>query len=158
MSDKEKTYTLKGVQSELARLEKSKAKKKEKMQQLNAELKEINTKVKELEAVYDTLYHEDLQRQIATVWFKEQKMTGEQIAKFLELSTQIHDKIDLLDVAAVVQAITHIYDEQRHNDEAAQETQPVSDNQTDTPKVDTYINSPVQTMDSSSYGTVRQGD
>lgn len=113
MSDKEKQYTLKSARSELTRLEKSKESKTEKIQQLRAELKEINTKIKELEAVYDTLYHEDLQRQIAAEWFREQKLTGEQIMKFLELSKHLHDKIDVLDIATVVQAVNAAYQGQK---------------------------------------------
>jgi hypothetical protein len=40
-------------------------------------------------------------------------MTDAQIQKFLELSGQIHDKIDALDVEAVVQAVTGVYNAQR---------------------------------------------
>lgn len=105
----EKQYTLKSAKSELARLEKLRKNKNEKIQQLRAELKEINAKVKEVESVYDTLYHEDLQRQIATVWFKEQKLSGDQIAKFLEISKHLYDKIDVLDITAVVQAVNAAY-------------------------------------------------
>ena len=79
----EKQYTLKSAKSELARLEKSRESKTAKIQQLRSELKELNVKVKELESICDTLYHEDLQRQIAAEWFKEQKLSGAQIAKFL---------------------------------------------------------------------------
>lgn len=158
MSEKEKTYTMKSAQSELARLEKSRDKKKEKLQQLTAELKETNAKIKELEGIYDTLYHEDLQRKIASVWFKEQKMTGEQIAKFLELSTQIHDKIDILDVATVVRAVTHVYDAQKRESESSQAEQTASDGQAEAAEIDTYSTSSVQLSDGSSFGTVRQGD
>ena len=49
MSDENKTYTLKSVQSEIAKLEKSRQKKKEKISNLTAELKADNTKMKELE-------------------------------------------------------------------------------------------------------------
>lgn len=157
MSEKEKTYTLKSAQSELERLEKSRAKKKQKIQDLTAELKEINAKVKELEGIYDMLYHEDIQRQIASLWFKEKKMTGEQIAKFLELSTQIHDKIDILDLTTVVQAITQIYDAKKAENESTPE-ETVSEMLAETEKVDTYSTSSAMASDSSSFGTVRQGD
>lgn len=109
----EKQYTLKSARSELARLEKSKEGKTAKIQQLRTELKEINAKIKELESIYDTLYHEDLQRQIAAVWFKEKKLTGEQIVKFLEISKHLYDKIDILDVFTVVQAVNSAYQKQR---------------------------------------------
>ena len=109
MADNEKTYTLKSVQAELAKLEKAKEKKRAKIQELTASLKADNAKIKELETIYDRLYREDVQRQISNAWFKEQHMTKAQIQKFLELSAQIHDKIDILDVATLVQAITHVY-------------------------------------------------
>lgn len=117
----EKVYTLKSVKSEIARLEKSREKKKEKIKALNAELKEDNSKMKELEKIFDNLYHEDLQQKIATLWFKEEKMTGEQIAKFLEISKQVHDKIDILDVQTVVNAVTYVYNRQRSDSEKESE-------------------------------------
>lgn len=109
----EKQYTLKSAKSELAKLEKSRESKNAKIQQLRAELKEINAKMKALESIYDTLYHEDLQRQIAEEWFKEQKLSGGQIQKFLELSRHLHDKIDTLDVFTVVQAVNAAYQSQK---------------------------------------------
>lgn len=111
----EKQYTLKSARSELARLEKLRESKTAKIQQLRSELKEINAKVKEVESIYDTLYHEDLQRQIAAEWFKEQKLSGGQIAKFLELSRHLHDKIDVLDITTVVQAVNSAYPTQKNN-------------------------------------------
>lgn len=116
MSDEVKTYTLKSVQSEIAKLEKSKQKKKEKISNLTAELKADNTKMKELEKIFDDLYHESLQQKIATLWFKEEKMSAEQVEKFLELSKQIHDKIDTLDVQTIVNAVTYAYN--KHLNEA----------------------------------------
>lgn len=116
MSDEVKTYTLKSVQSEIAKLEKSRQKKKEKISNLTAELKADNTKMKELEKIFDELYHESLQQKIATLWFKEEKMSAEQVEKFLELSKQIHDKIDTLDVQTIVNAVTYAYN--KHLNEA----------------------------------------
>ena len=127
MNDENKTYTLKSVQSEIARLEKSRQKKKEKIGNLTAELKADNTKMKELEKIFDDLYHEDLQQKIATLWFKEEKMTKEQIEKFLELSKNIHDKIDVLDIQTIVNAVTYAYNKQRGEAENA-----VSNNNTNT--------------------------
>ena len=115
--ENEKVYTLKSVQSEIAKLEKSRLKKKEKISNLTAELKADNTKMKELEKIYDDLYHENLQQKIATLWFKEEKMTKEQIEKFLELSKNIHDKIDVLDVQTIVNAVTYAYNKQRNEAE-----------------------------------------
>ena len=116
MSDENKTYTLKSVQSEIAKLEKSRQKKKEKISNLTAELKADSTKMKELEKIFDDLYHESLQQKIATLWFKEEKMSAEQVEKFLELSKQIHDKIDTLDVQTIVNAVTYAYN--KHLNEA----------------------------------------
>lgn len=116
MSDENKTYTLKSVQSEITKLEKSRQKKKEKISTLTAELKADNTKMKELEKIFDDLYHENLQQKIATLWFKEEKMSAEQVEKFLELSKQIHDKIDTLDVQTIVNAVTYAYN--KHLNEA----------------------------------------
>ena len=115
--ENEKVYTLKSVQSEIAKLEKSRLKKKEKISNLTAELKADNMKMKELEKIYDELYHEDLQQKIAKLWFKEEKMTKEQIEKFLELSKNIHDKIDSLDVQTIVNAVTYAYNKQRNEAE-----------------------------------------
>ena len=119
--ENEKIYTLKSVQSEIAKLEKSRQKKKEKISSLTAELKADNTKMKELEKIFDDLYHENLQQKIATLWFKEEKMTKEQIEKFLELSKNIHDKIDVLDVQTIVNAVTYAYNKQRNETESGKE-------------------------------------
>lgn len=113
MSEKEKIYTLKNVQSELNKLQKSRDKKKAKIAELTADMKDDSKRIKELEGIYDKLYHEDLQRQIATAWFKEQKMSGEQIQKFLQISSQIHEQIDILDVNVIVQAIMQLGDKQQ---------------------------------------------
>lgn len=130
----EKVYTLKSIQSEITRLENSRNKKKEKIKTLTAELKEDNTKMKELEKIYDDLYHEDLKEKVATLWIKEEKLTKEQIAKFLELSKQIHDKIDVIDIQTVVSAVTDIYDKQQEKS---------IENHSETEKIDTNINSSI---------------
>ena len=119
--ENEKIYTLKSVQSEITKLEKSRQKKKEKISSLTAELKADNSKMKELEKIFDDLYHENLQQKIATLWFKEEKMTKEQIEKFLELSKNIHDKIDVLDVQTIVNAVTYAYNKQRNETESGKE-------------------------------------
>lgn len=122
----EKTYTLKSVQKELERLENSRKQKKEKVRTLTEEIKSKNAKIKELESIYDRLYHENLQKQIADAWFKNGSMTGEQVAKILELSRQVQDKIDILDVDTVVNAITVAYNKQKQN-EQENETEIVQD-------------------------------
>lgn len=137
MSEKEKTYTLKKVTSELKKLYETKEKKKAKIKELSDEVKATNSKIKELEVLHDQLYHEDLQRQIAEVWFKEQKMTGEQIQKFLELSRHLHDKIDILDVNMIVQAVTSIY----HTQQMQQDTVPKQDTNSDPANIGSVIRS-----------------
>lgn len=117
MNEEEKVYTLKSVQTEIARTEKSKQKVKEKINALTDELKAYNKKMKELEKIFDNLYHEKLQQKISILWFKEEKMTAEQVEKFLEISRLIHDKIDTLDIQTVVNAVTYAYNNQRSEDE-----------------------------------------
>ncbi|MDE6707613.1 MAG: hypothetical protein K2K06_06225 [Oscillospiraceae bacterium] len=121
MSEKiEKTYTLRSVQRELEKLEKSKEKKKEKIKSLTEEIKSENIKIKELETIYDKLYHEDLQRKISDAWFKHGNITGEQIIKILELSKQIQDKIDILDVDTMANAVTVAYHEHIQKENATE--------------------------------------
>ena len=122
MNEEEKVYTLKSVQTEIARTEKSKQKVKEKINALTAELKAYNKKMKELEKIFDNLYHEKLQQRISILWFKEEKMTAEQVEKFLEISRLIHDKIDTLDIQTVVNAVTYAYNNQRSEDEDKKST------------------------------------
>lgn len=105
---KEKVYTLKNVKNEMDRIIKSRDKKKDKVKQLNTEIKADNTRLKELEVIYKKLYTESMQRKIADVWIKENKMTAEQISKYLELSKQLGDKIDTLEIADIVEAISLI--------------------------------------------------
>jgi septal ring factor EnvC (AmiA/AmiB activator) len=121
---KEKVYTLKNVKAEMEKIKKSRDKKKEKVKELNAEIKADSAKLKELEGIYQKLYNDSLQRQVADVWFKEQKLSSDQIAKFIELSKVLGDKIDGLEVDEIVEAISLI--------------EPKKDNSEE--KVDTYIN------------------
>ena len=94
MADKEKAYTLKTVQAELAKLEKSKEKKRAKIQELTAALKADNARIKELEAIYDQLYREDVQRQIGIAWFDKRKMTKEEIERMLEISVGLPERME----------------------------------------------------------------
>lgn len=105
---KEKVYTLKNVKNEMDRIIKSRDKKKDKVKQINTEIKADNTRLKELEVIYKKLYTESMQRKIADVWIKENKMSAEQISKYLELSKQLGDKIDTLEIADIVEAISLI--------------------------------------------------
>ncbi|MCR5539241.1 MAG: hypothetical protein K6F71_00185 [Ruminococcus sp.] len=122
---KEKVYTLKNVKAEMEKIKKSRDKKKEKVKELNAEIKADSAKLKELEGIYQKLYNDSLQRQVADVWFKEQKLSSDQIAKFIELSKVLGDKIDGLEVDEIVEAISLIEPKKENNSEE---------------KVDTYIN------------------
>ena len=123
----EKPRTLSSVRRELKKLEKSREQKKKQIKSLTEEMKAENVKIKELEAVYDELYHEDLQKQISNAWFKKGGLTGEQIEKMLKLSKQIKDKIDILDVDTVVQAINTAY-EQKQSDQFSDRKQPDEEN------------------------------
>ena len=115
MNNTEKPYTLKRAKAELKRLEKSRTQKKETIKKLTEEMKAENVKIKELEAIYDKLYHEELQRKIADAWFKKGGMTGEQIEKFIQLSGQIKEQINLLDVETAVRAIHTACEKQEQN-------------------------------------------
>ena len=108
----------------MEKIKKSRDKKKDKVKELNAEIKADSAKLKELEGIYQKLYNDSLQRQVADVWFKEQKLSSDQIAKFIELSKVLGDKIDGLEVDEIVEAISLI--------------EPKKDNSEE--KVDTYIN------------------
>ena len=117
MNDENKKYTLKSVQSEIVKFEKLIEKKKEKIAALTAEIKADTAKLKEFEKIFNKLYHEDLQQKIARLWFKKEKMTHEEVEKFLELSEQLHDKIDTLDIQTVVNAVTDAYNKQHSENE-----------------------------------------
>ncbi len=123
MSEKnnERVHNLRSVMAEIQRVSRQRDKKTEKVRELNAEIKSDNARLKELKNTYDQLQNESLQQQIADAWFKEEKLSGEQIAKFLELSRQLKEKIDVLDVETIVKAVNTIETEKQEE------------------KVDTYI-------------------
>ena len=122
MSEKnERVHNLKSVMAEIQRVSRQRDKKTEKVRELNAEIKADNARLKELKNTYDQLQNESLQQQIADAWFKEEKLSGEHIAKFLELSRQLKEKIDVLDVETIVKAVNTIEPEKQEE------------------KVDTYI-------------------
>lgn len=123
MSEKnnERVHNLRSVMAEIQRVSRQRDKKTEKVRELNAEIKADNARLKELKNTYDQLQNESLQQQIADAWFKEEKLSGEQIAKFLELSRQLKEKIDVLDVETIVKAVNTIEPEKQEE------------------KVDTYI-------------------
>lgn len=106
--NKEKVYTLKSVKSEIEKLNKGMARKREKIDLLNAGIKSDRLRLKELEGIYTKLYNESLQRKIADVWLKEKKLSDGQISKFLDLSRKLGDKIDTLDVDTIVETISSI--------------------------------------------------
>lgn len=137
MSEKsEKSYTLKSVQTEIKRMKKALENKQSEIKKLSEEIKTDKKSLRELEGIYTTLYQESLQKQIASAWFKGNKMTGEQIKKFLELSTQISDKIDCLDVVDMVDAVNNAYNE-HETGSAITENAAEKDSEE---KVDTNIN------------------
>lgn len=101
----EKPYTIKSVQRELFRLKQATEKKTKAVQQLQKEIKANKKRSKELQLVYNDLVQDRLQQQIAATWFKDQKLSPEQVNKFLELSKQLSGKIDYLDVDSIVQVV-----------------------------------------------------
>lgn len=127
----EKNYTLKSVTNEIEKTRKSIDSKQENIKKLTGEIKAEKKKLKELEHTYIMLHNESLQRQIAAAWFKNNTMTPEQIEKFLELSMKIQDKINILDVSDMVDAVTTAY-----NEHQTTETEEI----TDTKKADANIN------------------
>lgn len=118
--DKEKVYTLKSAQSELKKLQAAREKKRNTIKKLTDGLKEDAKKIKELEKICDRLTKESLQEQIAIKWFKERSMTGDEVSQFLELGVQLHDKLPVLDVATIVQAVTQFYDKKALENNAIQ--------------------------------------
>lgn len=118
--DKEKVYTLKSAQSELKKLQAAREKKRTTIKKLSDGLKEDAKRIKELEKICDRLTKESLQEQIAIKWFKERSMTGDEVSQFLELGVQLHDKLPVLDVAAIVQAVTQFYDKKALEQNAIQ--------------------------------------
>lgn len=142
----EKNYTLKSIQTEIKRVKKALESKQSEIKKLSEEVKTDKKSLRELEGIYTTLYQESLQKQIASAWFKGKKLTGEQITKFLELSTQIFDKIDCLDVADMVDAVNNVYNE--HETESTMPENNTAET-TSEEKVDTNINfaNPYQEVD-----------
>lgn len=128
MSEKtEKNYTVKNIKSEIARVEKSIEKKREKLNQLKADIKTEERHLKELKKTSETLNNAELQKQITAAWFKNSKLTGEQISKILEISDKISDKIDNLDVGTAVKAISQAYDEKKREEtDSSAESETVS--------------------------------
>lgn len=135
---REKNYTLKSVQTEIKRIKKGLESKESELRKISAEIKSDKKVLRELEGIYTVLYQESLQKQIAAAWFKENKMTGEQINKFLELSTKISDKIDELDVADMVNAVNNVYNDHERESNTSEISNLAEVDSQD--KVDTNIN------------------
>ena len=94
------------VVMEIERIKKNNIRRNDKITQLRGEIVTDSTRIKELERLYKTLNEAELQDKIADSWFKRKKLTDEQVLKFLELSEQIGDKIDSVDISAIAGAIT----------------------------------------------------
>ncbi len=118
MNDKEKHYTLKNVRTELKKVKAAQESKQAKVQELKVAIKADGKRVRELEGIYENLCHENLQRQIATAWFKEQRLSPEQIGKVLQLSAKIHDQVDTMDVDTVAQLVQEFGDAQVKKDDS----------------------------------------
>jgi TolA-binding protein len=105
----DKKRTAKSVLNELERVRKSSQKRGEKIAELKKEISLDNSKIKELEKMYESLQHEELQAKIASEWLKEKKLTDEQVAALLEIGKQIGDKIDSVGAEVVVDAVNSAY-------------------------------------------------
>lgn len=110
---KEKVYTVRNVKSEMERVIKSRDKKKEKVQQLNAEIKADNAKLKELEGIYEKLNRDVIKKELYDAWFKDGALTTSQIKKLIDLSLKLGKNIDKLDVDELLEAISLIESEKK---------------------------------------------
>ncbi len=108
-----KPYTLKKAASEIQRLEELLEKKQTKYKALAAEIKDTKKALKNVKDIHKRLEEERLQSLIAAEWFKNPDMTGERIAKYLELSKQLGDKIDNLDAGSITDAVALVCDDQQ---------------------------------------------
>jgi|GEM_PF-4657823 len=106
MNTKKQTST--GVMAEIERIRKNNTRRNERITQLRGEIVADNAKIKELERLHETLCQEEMQHRIAKLWFKEKKLTDEQIMKFLAISEQIGDQIDSVDTGTIIAAITSV--------------------------------------------------
>jgi predicted nuclease with TOPRIM domain len=106
MNTKKQTST--GVMAEIERIRKNNARRNEKITQLRGEIVADNGKIKELERLHESLCQEEMQHRIAKLWFKEKKLSDEQIMKFLAISEQIGDQIDTIDTGAIIAAISSV--------------------------------------------------
>ncbi|MDR2558443.1 MAG: hypothetical protein LBC86_02720 [Oscillospiraceae bacterium] len=103
-----KNRTSGGVMAEIERIRKTNTRRNEKIAQLRREITADNAKIKELEKLYETLNQAELQHKISKLWFRDKKLTDEQVLKLLELGEQIGDRIDMLDTSAIVDAIASV--------------------------------------------------
>lgn len=101
----EKNYTVRSAQLAIVRLRKSIEENQTKMAQITEQLKADKESLRELEKIYEKLCRENLEKQILSVY---KKMTVDQINKFLELSAEISDQLNYLDVIDIVNAVNSI--------------------------------------------------
>lgn len=84
-NEKEKAYTLKSVQAELKKLEKSRDKKEAKIKELNAALKVENKRIKELQVIYNKLRRENTAADLAETYGDDiEKLKGVPIELLLK--------------------------------------------------------------------------
>jgi hypothetical protein len=76
-----------------------------KITQLRNEIVADNAKIKELDKLCETLKQAELQERVSKLWFRDKKLSDEQIKKFLQLSEQIGDKIDSVDIETIYNLI-----------------------------------------------------
>ena len=106
----DKKQTSKSVMREINRTKKTLEIRQKRRAELKTEISGLSKQIRELEKLHGTLLQEEMQRKIATTWLKDGKMTDTQIMKLLEVGSQIHDKIDLLDTDEVIKAVLAVRD------------------------------------------------
>ena len=76
-----------------------------KVDKLKEEIGKYNAKVKALENLYNSIYDLELQERLSNECFKGKKLTDEQILKFIEIGSQIVEKIDIIDADTIFDVV-----------------------------------------------------
>lgn len=99
-----KRQTRRSVSVNIEKLKKINADRQERVSKLQAEISTDSAKIKELEKLCETLAKEELRNKLTGV-SKSKILTEEQTVAFIEISKKLMDKIEILDVRAVMEAI-----------------------------------------------------
>jgi DNA-binding transcriptional regulator YbjK len=93
------------IMLEIERVQKNNAVCAERLAKLKKEHDSNNTKLKELQKLYDSLQQEELLEKISQECIKDNKLTEEQILTLIALNKQIVENINILDADTVMGAI-----------------------------------------------------